>query len=172
MPHFFWSFSRFLALANRPLENSRLKSIARTFAFGYSPPPIELPLGAISAMICPRCRSENCFRSGPGGLGDDIYAAFGQRCWRCHMCDRRFHARRVAISFALYAHCPRCGNFDLERASRNRVDWGLLISLKRWLGFPSYRCDPCRRKFFSVRPVRRIVPSTLPSKVAQGQFEV
>jgi uncharacterized protein with PIN domain len=65
----------------------------------------------------------------------------------------------VAVSFAGYAHCPRCGNFDLEHISRERVGPGIQTFLPRRLGFPAYRCDPCREKFFSLRPYRRIVPS-------------
>jgi hypothetical protein len=66
------------------------------------------------------------------------------------------------VRFWRYAHCPRCGNFDLEHIAPDRVNWGLLIGLKRWLGFPAFRCAPCRKKFFSVLPYRRIVPSTRP----------
>jgi len=29
--------------------------------------------------------------------------------------------------------------------------------------FPAYRCDPCREKFFSVLPFRRILPAMLPA---------
>jgi hypothetical protein len=37
-----------------------------------------------------------------------------------------------------------------------------MVFLKRFLGFPAYRCDPCRQRFFSIRPYRRILPSTVP----------
>jgi len=67
----------------------------------------------------------------------------------------------VAISFAGYAHCPRCGNFDLEHIARDRAGRGARIAVQRFLGFPAYRCDPCREKFFSLRPYRRIVPSMI-----------
>jgi len=113
-------------------------------------------------MICPICRSGNCYRSHRTSLFDYAGTTFGVRPWRCHACERRFYAGVVALSFFGFVHCPRCGNFDLEHVSGNRVNWGILIGLKRWLGFPAYRCDPCRRKFFSVLPFRRIVPSTLP----------
>jgi transposase-like protein len=79
------------------------------------------------------------------------------------MCEKRFYARVVAIAFSKYAHCPRCGNFDLERVSGERVESGTLIACKRWLGFPAYRCGPCRLKFFTVLPFRRILPSTIPA---------
>lgn len=113
-------------------------------------------------MICPQCRSDDCFRSHRNGAVDYLWTIFGQRPWRCHTCDKRFYAGCVALYFSRYAHCPRCGNFDLDHISSERVEQGWLIPLKRWLGFPAYRCEPCRRRFFSVLPFKRIVPSTSP----------
>jgi hypothetical protein len=110
-------------------------------------------------MICPDCCSADCSRSHRDGALDFIISLTGQRPWRCHSCERRFYAWRVAARFEGYAHCPRCGNFDLEHISRDRVEDGTLITLKRWFGFPAYRCDPCRQRFFSVRRFRRIVPT-------------
>jgi len=110
-------------------------------------------------MICPQCRSEDCFRSHRKGLRDFFFTILGSRPWRCHTCDHRFYARRVATSFACYVHCSKCGNLDLERIARNRVDEDPLAFLKRRFGFPAYRCDPCRHRFFSLRPFRRIIPS-------------
>ena len=112
-------------------------------------------------MICPQCRSGACYRSRRGGVFDLVGTLGGFRPWRCRTCDNRFYARRVAIPFSGYAHCPRCGNFDLERISRERVEEGTLLFLKRLLGLAAYRCDPCRLRFFSVRPFRRIVPSMI-----------
>lgn len=43
------------------------------------------------------------------------------------------------------------------------MEKGALLFLKRMLALPAYRCDPCREKFFSVLPFRRIVPSMLPA---------
>ena len=73
----------------------------------------------------------------------------------------RFYAWTVALPFARYAHCPRCGNFNLEHVARERVEQGTLVTLKRLLSFPAYRCDPCRQRFFSLLPYRRIVPSMI-----------
>src|ERR1700683_681097 len=70
---------------------------------------------------------------------------------------------RVAVTFERFAHCSKCGNFDLEHISRERVESGTLLSFKRWLHFPAYRCDPCRERFFSVRLFRRIRPSMVSS---------
>jgi hypothetical protein len=111
-------------------------------------------------MICPQCRSSDCYRSHRSGVFDLLTTFVVLRPWRCHTCDRRFYARRVAYLFACYAHCSKCGNFDLTQISRDRIEQGTAISLKRWLGIPAYRCDPCRRRFFSVLPFRRIVAST------------
>ena len=65
----------------------------------------------------------------------------------------------MALRFLHLAHCPKCGNFDLDRISRERVDGGTLIFAKRLLRFPAYRCDPCRERFFSIRHSRLILPS-------------
>ena len=111
-------------------------------------------------MICPQCRSSDCFRSHRGGVLDLVTTLAGLRPWRCHTCDYRFYGSRVACRFCYYVHCLKCGNFDLEHISRERVEQGTLLSLKRWLAIPAYRCVPCRERFFSVLPFRRIVPST------------
>lgn len=116
-------------------------------------------------MICPQCRSGNCFRSHRNGALDIVSQLAGLKPWRCHACERRFYARRVALWFVRYAHCPKCGNFDLEPISRERVEQGTFLTIKRWLGFPAYRCDPCRQRFFSSLPSRRILPSAIASYV-------
>jgi phage FluMu protein Com len=112
-------------------------------------------------MICPQCRSANCFRSHRDGILDLCFSAFGLRPWRCHTCDKRFYAARVAWPFLRYAHCPRCGNFDLEHIPRNRAEHGTFLLAKRFFRLPAYRCDPCRQRFFSILPPRRIVSSTV-----------
>ena len=111
-------------------------------------------------MICPQCRGGNCFRSHRSGFWDFLGTLCGLRPWRCDTCDRRFYARTVAIGFVGYAHCPRCGNFDLDRVARDRVE-GILAIVGRLLALPAYRCDPCRYKFFTLLPHRRIVPSVV-----------
>ena len=112
-------------------------------------------------MICPQCRSAECFRSHRAGIMDRLGTLAGLRPWRCQTCERRFFASRVALVFVGYAHCWRCGNFDLDRITGERVDPGVFNFLKRACGFPAYRCDPCREKFFSMRPYRKIVPSNV-----------
>lgn len=119
-------------------------------------------MGELIEMICPQCRSADCVRSRRSGLFDFFATLSALRPWRCRTCDLRFYARSVALPFARYAHCPKCGNFDLQRIARDRVEKGTLIFLKRVLVFPAYRCDPCREKFFSILPFRRILPSMMP----------
>jgi predicted RNA-binding Zn-ribbon protein involved in translation (DUF1610 family) len=100
-------------------------------------------------------------RSHRGGVADFFGTLMGLRPWRCQACEQRFYAWTVAVRFVRYVHCPRCGNFDLEHIASDRVEQGTLTTLKRFLGFPAYRCDPCRQKFFSILPHRRILPSML-----------
>jgi predicted RNA-binding Zn-ribbon protein involved in translation (DUF1610 family) len=90
---------------------------------------------------------------------DLFFTLFSLRPWRCRSCEERFYAWKVAAVYTRHAHCPKCGNFDLQRISRDRVDEGSFALLQRFLGFHAYRCDPCRTKFFSLRTLHRIVPS-------------
>jgi uncharacterized protein with PIN domain len=78
----------------------------------------------------------------------------------------------VALAFSRFAHCPRCGNFNLEHISRERVDTGFLVFARRLLHFPAYRCDPCRQRFLSLRPFRKIVPSMVPAPQHKEPVEV
>jgi predicted RNA-binding Zn-ribbon protein involved in translation (DUF1610 family) len=87
---------------------------------------------------------------------DRFWSFFALRPWRCRTCGIRFYAWQVPAQLVVYVHCPRCGNLDLQRVSRERVVEDLLAPLERALHLPAYRCDPCRFRFFSVRPFRRI----------------
>jgi uncharacterized protein with PIN domain len=89
-------------------------------------------------------------------MKDFIWSLFGLRPWRCRTCGIRFYGWLVPATYAVYAHCGRCGNLDLQHVSRDRVVEDALAPIKRLLHFPAYRCDPCRQRFFSVRPFRRI----------------
>src|ERR1700722_2984157 len=154
-------FAGYSTLESRAaLQSTRL---SHRRVFGILPAVASLRGAPRKKMICPQCRSADCFRSHRDGALDFLLSVADLKPWRCHSCDRRFYAWRVAIAFTRFAHCPRCGNFDLERIFRERVDNGTLISAKRWLQFSAYRCDPCRERFFSVLRLRRIVPSTVPA---------
>jgi len=64
----------------------------------------------------------------------------------------------VPIKYLSYVHCARCGNLDLQRISSEYVE-GAFVWLFRMMGLPSYRCAPCRHRFFSLLRYHRIVPA-------------
>ncbi len=107
-------------------------------------------------LICPTCHSGSCRRSQRRGAKDRFWGLFGLRPWRCRTCDIRFLAWVVPVRHVRFVHCPRCGNFDLQRVSRDRVVGDVFAPLQRALHFPAYRCDPCRLRFFSLRFFRPI----------------
>ena len=107
-------------------------------------------------MLCPTCHSSSTRRSQRRGFRDGFWSLFGLRPWRCRTCGERFFGWRVPAGYVIYVHCSRCGNLDLQRVSRDRVVEGVFIGMQRMLHFPAYRCDACRRRFFSLRPYRRI----------------
>lgn len=113
-------------------------------------------------MICPSCHSAVCRRSHRRGLTDHLLGLLGMRPWRCSACERRFRAWRVPVRYVLYAHCPHCGNLDLQMVARDRVANGWSSRCARLLRLPAYRCDECRHRFFSVRRYRRIRPNSEP----------
>jgi hypothetical protein len=109
-------------------------------------------------MICPHCFNEECRRSHRRGARDFLLGLTGLRPWRCRECSTRFFAWSVPNSLVQYAHCPRCGNLDVRRISREYVT-GPFAWLFGKLGLPAYRCAPCRYKFFTIRRHLRIVPA-------------
>jgi hypothetical protein len=52
-----------------------------------------------------------------------------------------------------HAHCPRCGNLELQHIAKEWVERGMLRWVFRLLDAPAYRCDPCRLRFFSLWPL-------------------
>jgi hypothetical protein len=74
--------------------------------------------------------------------------------WRCESCEARFRARQMPIRNLYYAHCGICGNLQLQRISAEHVP-GMRAIIGRMLRIPALRCEPCRNKFFSIRPLRR-----------------
>jgi hypothetical protein len=96
---------------------------------------------------------------------DYLFGLAGILPWRCESCATRFHSRLMPFRTFLYAHCGICGNLELQRISAEHVP-GMTAFLGRILGLPARRCEPCRHKFFSVRPLRREEHSAaiLPSK--------
>ncbi|HKV63989.1 MAG TPA: hypothetical protein VJO16_18925 [Candidatus Acidoferrum sp.] len=86
-------------------------------------------------------------------MPDYLFGVAGLLPWRCEACALRFYARLMPFRTFLYAHCGICGNLELQRISADHVP-GMTAFLGRILGLPALRCQPCRHKFFSVRPLR------------------
>jgi C4-type Zn-finger protein len=104
-------------------------------------------------MNCPVCKSNDARRSRRQGAADYFFSIFGLYPWRCKKCETRFYSRLMSLSDSLHAHCPICGNPDLKRISADHVDTTFAFLWRR-LSVPAYRCEPCRHKYFSVRPQR------------------
>src|SRR5882672_9961863 len=102
-------------------------------------------------MNCPNCHSTDFRRSRRKSLQDHVFGMGGAVPWRCTPCGMRFYARPVPIRHLLYAHCSICGNLDLQVISSEYVS-GAVALLGRLLHLPARRCEPCRHKFFTLRP--------------------
>jgi C4-type Zn-finger protein len=59
----------------------------------------------------------------------------------------------MPLGDSLRVHCPICGNQELKRIAAEHVTAPLSF-LWRALRVPAYRCEPCRYKYFSIRPRR------------------
>jgi hypothetical protein len=104
-------------------------------------------------IACPACHSAMCRRSRRHGFEDFAYGLVGLIPWRCLNCEMRFRARSLPLNHWKYAHCAICGNLELKRISPEHVP-GIQGMIGRLLGLPSLRCEPCRNKFFSIRPLK------------------
>jgi len=119
-------------------------------------------------MICPICQSTDSRRSRRRSLQDYFFSMAGIVPWRCASCETRFYARKMPVLHLFYAHCAICGNQELKRIAPEHVP-GLAALIGRILHFPALRCEPCRHKFFSLRPMWRGQPeaaATTPTKAA------
>jgi hypothetical protein len=85
---------------------------------------------------------------------DHLYGLAGILPWRCGVCERRFRARVEPLHNLFYAHCGICGNQELQRISGEHVP-GVTSIFGRMFGIQALRCQPCRHKFFSLRPLLR-----------------
>jgi hypothetical protein len=110
------------------------------------------PLSA-GFMSCPVCHASTIRRSQRRQLQDYLFALIGAHAWRCEKCQTRFHSRPIPFRTLFNAHCANCGNLELQRISADHVP-GAAAIFWRILGLPALRCDPCRHKFFSLRPLR------------------
>jgi hypothetical protein len=112
---------------------------------------------ATAQLICPSCHTAKIRRSRRRSAADYLFSAAGFLPWRCVGCEGRFRARPSPLRNIVYAHCRICGNLELQRISPELVS-GMMSFLGLLLGVPALRCEPCRHKFFSVRPLRREAP--------------
>jgi hypothetical protein len=85
---------------------------------------------------------------------DHLFGLVGILPWRCGGCEARFRARVEPLHNLLYAHCGICGNLELQKISSEHVP-GVSSIFGRMFGIPALRCEPCRNKFFALRPVLR-----------------
>ncbi len=102
-------------------------------------------------MICPKCGGAHARRSGRHSTTDYLLSRLGVYPWRCLECRMRFYARLLPLWESLHAHCPICANLELKRIDPGHVE-STMSFLWRWLHIPAYRCEPCRHKYFSLRP--------------------
>jgi hypothetical protein len=105
-------------------------------------------------MTCPVCHSASTRRSRRRSALDYAFSVAGIMPWRCETCESRFHARARPFRQLVFAQCSVCGNPDLRPVSPERITGWFSIP-GRLLRIPSLRCEPCRKNFFSVRPVLR-----------------
>ncbi len=108
-------------------------------------------------MICPACNSDGGRRSRRRSVLDHVLSSVGLFPFRCQKCEKRFRSRSVALRNVKYARCALCGNLELQKIAPEYVP-GILATLARLFGLPALRCEPCRNKFFAVRPVMREQP--------------
>jgi len=85
---------------------------------------------------------------------DHLLGFGGVLPWRCGACEVRFYARALPVRNHFYAHCRNCGNLELQRIAAEHVP-GMMAMFWRVLRIPALRCEPCRHKFFSVKPLMR-----------------
>jgi hypothetical protein len=106
-------------------------------------------------MTCLICKQPGARRSRRNGLADYVLSLLGLYPWRCSSCHSRFHARLMPLSHTFRSHCPICGNLDVKRISPDFVNHPLSLAY-RVLRIPAFRCEPCRHKYFSMLPQRRM----------------
>jgi hypothetical protein len=105
-------------------------------------------------MTCAICHSAKTRRSRRRSLLDYLFSAVSIVPWRCEECGARFHASPMPFRRLFYAHCAICGNHGLQQISGEHVP-GITSVVGRLLRLPALRCEPCRHKFFSVRPLMK-----------------
>jgi len=118
----------------------------------------ETTIGKVP-LACPNCRESKIRRSKRRTAQDYLFGFAGVLPWRCGRCEARFYARAAPVRNHFYAHCRICGNLELQRIAAEHVP-GMMAMFWRALRIPALRCEPCRHKFFSVKPVIRVEQRT------------
>ena len=115
-------------------------------------------------MTCPICKQNGARRSRRHSLADYVVSMLGILPWRCRECHARFHARLMPLSDALHAHCPHCGNMELQRISPEYVG----SSLASDVGFAGGSLVPLRpmppQVFFPVAATSSIEADSFPRR--------
>lgn len=83
------------------------------------------------------------------GFFDHAMTLLALKPWRCMRCRERFYARAVALELIHHAHCPKCGNFDVQNAESSAVAPGVVTTILRYLRASAYRCEDCELNFHS-----------------------
>ena len=100
-------------------------------------------------MVCPSCGQHECVRLHRRGFLDHAMQLAALKPWRCMRCRQRFYARKVARELMRYAHCPKCGNFELQHVESSSLARGFAATVFRTLRASAYRCDGCELTFHS-----------------------
>ena len=98
--------------------------------------------------MCPKCFSTSIRRSHRRGWENLVPFL---RFYRCRDCQERF----LRGGRPPFASCQKCGSFQLQAGSLNRVAKGFSIIVGRLLRWHTYRCPQCRYHFLDPRPLRR-----------------
>ena len=104
-------------------------------------------------MVCPFCGQNECVRLHRRGFLDQAMRLAALKPWRCMRCRQRFYARKVARELMRYAHCPQCGNFELQHVESSEVRPRLATAILRKLHAAAYRCEVCELNFHSLGAV-------------------
>lgn len=112
-------------------------------------------------MVCPSCGRDECVRLHRRGFLDYALTLAALKPWRCMRCRQRFYARKVARELMRYAHCPQCGNFELQPVESSSVAPGFAATVLRKLRAGAYRCEICGLNFHSLGAVYNATPGNL-----------
>ena len=107
-------------------------------------------------MNCPTCRTADFYRR-HRRPHERLWWSEVYECEQCHYREGQPYYWWTLFSFK--AHCPRCGNEELQiRKKRDYIDgyYRNPLSLgQKYLGAPLRYCWHCRLQFYDLRPVAK-----------------